>query len=114
MSLARNLLNYQFGYEHLVMWWREMYFRVIVECGHVGAGKSFEAVRYWQAKSTTHALSSASGLPRAKRKNLTVVKSVVPITRREYDLGLREEASNPYLMWGSRPFEGTQEARKAS
>ena len=114
MSVARNLLNLQIGYERLARWWQEMYFRVIVECGHVGAGKSFEAVRYWQAKSTTHALSSASDLPRAKRKNLTVVKSVVPITRREYDLGLKEEASNPYLTWGSRSFEGTQQARKAS
>ena len=91
-----------------------MYFRVVVECGHVGAGKSFEAVRYWQAKNATHALSSASALPRAKRKNLTVVKSVVPITRQEYALGLKEEAFNPYLSWGSRSFEGRQAIRKAS
>ena len=91
-----------------------MYFRVVVECGHVGAGKSFEAVRYWQARNASHALSSASALPRAKKKNLTVVKSVMPITRKEYDLGLKEEAFNPYLTWGSQSFESRQAARKAS
>lgn len=91
-----------------------MYFRVVVECGHVGAGKSFEAVRYWQARNASHALSSASALPRAKKKNLTVVKSVMPISREEYDLGLREEAFNPYLSWGSRSFDSSQAARIAS
>ena len=91
-----------------------MYFRVVVECGHVGAGKSFEAVRYWRAKNASHALSSASALPRAKKKNLTIVKSVLPITQREYDLGLKEEALNPYLSWGSRGFEAGRTARKAS
>ena len=91
-----------------------MYFRVVVECGHVGAGKSFEAVRYWEAKNASHALSSASALPRAKKKNLAVVKSVIPITQDEYALGLKEEASNPYLCWGSRRLETRQAARKAS
>ncbi len=91
-----------------------MFFKLVVECGHVGAGKSYEAVRYWQAKNASHALCSASALPRAKKKDLTVVKSVVPISRQEYDIGLREEASNPYLTWIPRPFETRQVARRAS
>ncbi|HUT03195.1 MAG TPA: hypothetical protein VM163_04825 [bacterium] len=91
-----------------------MYFKVVVECGHVGAGKSVETVRYWHARSVSHALFSASGLPRAKKKNLTVVKSVVPITRDEFDVGLKEEASNPYLSWVSRPVESGHLARRAS
>ncbi|MBN2208070.1 MAG: hypothetical protein JW759_02070 [Candidatus Coatesbacteria bacterium] len=76
-----------------------MYFKVVVECGHVGAGKSIEAVRYWQAKSLSEALSSASALPRAKRKSMRSVKSVIPISKREYVLGLRVEADDPYLSW---------------
>ena len=75
-----------------------MYFRVVVECGHVGAGKSVEAVRYWQARNVSHALSSASTMPRAKRK-LRTVKSVTPISKQEYMLGLREEARDPYLSF---------------
>ena len=91
-----------------------MFFKVVVECGHVGAGKCHEAVRYWQAKNASQALCSAAALPRAKRKNLTVVKSVVPISQREYDIGLREEASDSYLTWIPRPFETRQVARRAS
>ena len=91
-----------------------MYFKVVVECGHVGAGKSLETVRYWQAKSASHALLSASFLPRAKRKNLSAVKSVIPISREEFDVGLKEESSNPYLSWVTRPVEHGHLARRAS
>ncbi|MCD6326776.1 hypothetical protein J7M28_04375 [bacterium] len=76
-----------------------MYFRVVVECGHIGAGKSFEAVRYWRARNVSAALSSASSLPRAKKKSVRAVKSVVPISRTEYVSGLRDESQDPYLTY---------------
>jgi len=74
-----------------------MYYKVTVECGHVGAGKSVEAVRYWRAKNVWHVFSSAQALPRAKRKGVVAIKSVVPISRSQYILGVRQEAQDPYL-----------------
>ena len=42
---------------------------------------------------------AALALPRAKKKSLRSVKSVVPISRQEYILGLRQEAADPYLSY---------------
>ncbi len=68
-----------------------MYFRLVVESGHVGAGKSVDTVRYHRAESAVDVFGWAARSPRAKRKSIAGgVKSIQPITREEYERGLRE------------------------
>ncbi len=68
-----------------------MYFRLVVENGHVGAGKALDSVRYFRAENAVDVFGWAARSPRAKRKSVAGgVKLVQPITREEYEKGVRE------------------------
>jgi hypothetical protein len=43
-----------------------MYYRAIIECGHMGAGKSVDTVRYFRADNPGDLRSVAAGSPRPK------------------------------------------------
>jgi hypothetical protein len=45
-----------------------MYYRAIIECGHMGAGKSVDTVRYFRAENPVDLFSAAARIPRAKGK----------------------------------------------
>ncbi len=75
-----------------------MYFKLILEGGHVGAGKSLETVRYFRAGSTLDAFDLANRVPRIKGKSFgTGVKLIKQVSREEYRDGLRKTSSDPYL-----------------
>lgn len=72
------------------------YYELIVECGHVGMGKSLEVTRYFEADSVLSAFVSAKNMPRSKKK-ASSVKRVIEITYSEYLLGKLSEEQNNYL-----------------
>ncbi len=75
-----------------------MFFKLILEGGHVGAGKSYEVVRYLEGRDIISVLFSASHFPRVKKKNSRKgIKLIQEITQREYLQGRRREREDPYL-----------------
>jgi hypothetical protein len=75
-----------------------MYFKLILEGGHVGAGKSLDTVRYFRAGSTLDAFDLANRVPRVKGKSFgTGVKLIQQVSHEEYRDGVRKTSSDPYL-----------------
>ena len=75
-----------------------MFFKLILEGGHVGAGKSYEVVRYLEGRDIISVLFSASHFPRVKKKRSRKgIKLIQEITQREYHQGRRREREDPYL-----------------
>ena len=77
---------------------QSMFFKLILESGHMGAGKSYEMVRYLQGRDIFSVLLSASHFPRVKKKGSRKgIKLIQEITRREYLRGRMREREDPYL-----------------
>jgi hypothetical protein len=75
-----------------------MYFKLILESGHVGAGKSLETVRYFRGESPVDMFNIAARVPRVKGKNGgTGVKMVQSVTRDEYLKGVQQASGDRYL-----------------
>ena len=74
-----------------------MYFKLVMEGGHVGAGKSYEMVRYFEDDDIFCVLAK-SHIPRVKKKEFgRGIKFVKEISWREYVTGKRRERKDPYL-----------------
>lgn len=75
-----------------------MYFKLVMEGGHVGAGKSYEMVRYFEGDSIFCVHVRSLRTPRLKKKErgegVTFIKE---ISWREYINGKRRERKDPYL-----------------
>jgi len=75
-----------------------MFYKLILESGHVGAGKSYEMVRYLKGSDIFSVLFSASHFPRVKKKgNRKGIKLIQEITKTEYLQGRMRERWDPYL-----------------
>ena len=75
------------------------YFEVILENGHMGAGNSYEAKRYIAGKDILSVISKVRSLPRIKKRHtMEAVKSIKPITRKEYMKGRIGSLKNPHLF----------------
>lgn len=62
-----------------------MFYKVITECGHLGAGKGFERVWFLAGPDPLSILNKARTLPRVKRKDTSLgIKLIKRITREEY------------------------------
>ena len=71
-----------------------MYYKVILQFGHVGAGKSFEVVRYFKSDDVNALLSRLREQPCLKDKStLKSISLVEEISAREYEraIALEEE-----------------------
>lgn len=74
-----------------------MYFKVIMEGGHMGAGKSFEMLRYFEAENAIILLRYLENYPALKSKGSGIGISLVkPISRDEYLEGRDVEQQDPY------------------
>lgn len=72
-----------------------MYFRVLLEKGHVGAGKSLERTYYSAASDITALFSAAATLPGVKGKSRGMgVKLIERISREEFLLGRHRHAGS--------------------
>jgi hypothetical protein len=75
-----------------------MFFKLILEGGHLGAGKSYDIVRYLKGRDIVSVLTWAFHIPRAKKKETGKgVKLIKEISKREYLLGKTREKGDPYL-----------------
>lgn len=69
-----------------------MYYKVIMECGHIGAGNNHEKVWFIKGKGAISALMTATRLPGVKKKHtLNSVKLIKEITREDYRTGLSKK-----------------------
>jgi hypothetical protein len=85
-----------------------MFFKLILESGHVGAGKSYDMVRYLEGRDIFSVLFSASHFPRVKKKRHSKgIKLIQEITRGEYLQGRMREREDPYLNTHRRKSKGT-------
>lgn len=75
-----------------------MYFKLVMEGGHVGAGKSYEMVRYFQGDDIFGILTRTRSIPRLKKKESGGgIKLIQEISWREYLTGKGRERRDPYL-----------------
>jgi hypothetical protein len=75
-----------------------MYFKLVMEAGHVGAGKSFDMVRYFEGDDIFGVLARSRRIPRLKKKESGGgIKLIREISWREYIHGKGRERRNPYL-----------------
>lgn len=66
-----------------------MFYKVIMECGHIGAGNNFEKAWFIRGKNPLEAVMTATRLPGVKKKDsIGSVKLVQKITRSEYIKGI--------------------------
>ena len=77
----------------------KMFYKIVIECGHVGAGKGFDVVRYFKGNNAPDILAVARKMPRTKaKKTSNSIKLIKTISEKEYRAGLNIEHSNPYLV----------------
>jgi hypothetical protein len=75
-----------------------MYFKLVMEGGHVGAGKSYDMVRYFEGDNIFGVLARSRHTPRLKKKQFGEgIKLIKEISWREYIHGKRLVRRDPYL-----------------
>jgi len=76
-----------------------MYYKVLMEGGHMGAGKSYDMARYLQADGLVSILDMLKKMPRLKAKGFgRAVKEIRAVSREEFCQGKKMEARDNYLM----------------
>jgi hypothetical protein len=76
------------------------YFKVVLKGGHMGAGKSYDLVRYYSAQDMLSAFLNALSLSRVKKNpNGTSIYSIEQIPVDAYHRGKKEERRDPYLNY---------------
>ena len=69
-----------------------------MEGGHVGAGKSYDMVRYFKGDDILCVLARALRAPRLKRKEFAGgIKLIKEVSWKEYVKGKSRERRDPYL-----------------
>ena len=75
-----------------------MYYKVLMEGGHMGAGKSYDMCRYFSVSNIGVIFDLLGRMPRLKSKGLgSSVKLIEPISREEFKKGRSSETADPYL-----------------
>ena len=75
-----------------------MYYKVLMEGGHVGAGKSYDMCRYFSVSNVGVIFDLLGKMPRLKSKGVgRSLKMIEPISKEEYRKGRSSEAGDPYL-----------------
>lgn len=69
-----------------------MFYKLITECGHMGAGNSFERTWFIKGDSPMTVLQKARRLPRVKRKEtFLAIKLIKQISREKYVDGINNQ-----------------------
>ena len=75
-----------------------MYYKVLMEGGHMGAGKSYDMCRYFSVSHIGNIFDLLARMPRLKTKGASrSVKLIEAITREEFRRGKRRETGDAYL-----------------
>ncbi len=79
-----------------------MYFKLVMEAGHVGAGKSCDMVRYFEGDDIFGILARSHHTPRLKKKESGLgIKLIKEISRQEFIHGKGRERDNPFRIQSS-------------
>jgi hypothetical protein len=79
---------------------QRMYFKLVMEGGHVGAGKSYDMVRYFEGDDIFGIMARTRHIPRLKKKEFgSGIKLIKEISWREYITGKGQERKDPYLNY---------------
>lgn len=71
-----------------------MFYKAVIECGHIGAGNSIERVWFLKGNDPIAVLQRARMLPRVKRKDtLMSIKLLQRISKSEYIRGMKDRLS---------------------
>ncbi|MBI3398883.1 MAG: hypothetical protein HY026_06605 [Deltaproteobacteria bacterium] len=74
-----------------------MFYKIITECGHMGAGNSIDRVWFIKGENPLLVLHKARRLPMVKRKNTTLaVKLIKEISKEEYISGINSKRAAVY------------------
>lgn len=74
-----------------------MYFKVVLEGGHAGAGRSYEMVRYFEAENAIVLLKYLETYPALKHKGtFRGISLIKPVSREEYEEYRERESFDPY------------------
>ncbi len=74
-----------------------MYFKLVMEAGHVGAGKSCDMVRYFEGDDIFGVFAGSRRMPRLKKKESGIgIKLIKEISRQEYIHGKGRERRNHF------------------
>lgn len=75
-----------------------MYYKVLMEGGHMGAGKSYDMTRYFKADGLVSVLDILKKMPRLKAKGFSrAVKEIAAVSREEFFEGKKREDRDNYL-----------------
>lgn len=75
-----------------------MYYKVLMEGGHMGAGKYYNMCRYFSVSNVGVIFDLLGKMPRLKSKGVgRSVKMIEPISKEEFKKGRISEARDPYL-----------------
>jgi len=75
-----------------------MYYKVLMDGGHMGAGKSYDMCRYFSVSNVGVIFDLLGRMPRLKSKGVSgAVKLIEPISQEEFRKGRNSEARDPYL-----------------
>ena len=75
-----------------------MYYKVLMEGGHMGAGRSYDMTRYLQADNLISILDTLKKMPRLKVKGFSrSVKEIATVSREEFFEGKKMEGRDNYL-----------------
>lgn len=66
-----------------------MFYKIIIECGHMGAGNGLERIWFIKGENPLAVLQKAKKLPRVKRKETSLaIKLIQEISKEEYISGI--------------------------
>ena len=69
-----------------------MFYKLITECGHMGAGNSFERTWFIKGNDPLDVFQKARRLPRVKRKETSLgIKLIERISKEEYINGINSK-----------------------
>ena len=82
---------------------RSMFFKVVMDGGHVGSGKSYEFVRYFEAEDAIDLFNLLKAFPGLKNKDSgSGISLVKAIDKGEFELGKLAEKEDPYYSRDSK------------
>jgi len=66
-----------------------VFYKIIIECGHMGAGNGLERIWFIKGENPLVVLQKARKLPRVKRKETSLaIKLIQEISKEEYISGI--------------------------
>lgn len=69
-----------------------MFYKIIIACGHMGAGNSFEKVWFIKGADVLDVMQKARRLPQVKRKETSLgIKLIKEISKEEYVNGIQSK-----------------------